>query len=139
MKNGPITLSKTPTAHVALVFVVIAVVGMLAFSNAIENGWCQRYEIPEYERLLGFRMGAINVPEANETLGLVWVDPSGPLGKAGIRAGDVPRMHHGLAEFCGELARVADRRPVEIEVMNVGDVSNGARRHRVVTVIGPRP
>ena len=139
VKNEPITLSKASAHYVALILlVVLPVLGTLAFSDVIDNAWCEQFEIPDYEEILGFKMGLIPVPGGKQAKGLTWVDPAGPLGKAGIRAGDFPRIHHGMSDFCADLASVADRRPVQIEVINVADLGKGPSNHRLVTVIGPR-
>ena len=139
VKNAPITLSRTSALYVALILlVVLPVLGMFAFSDVIDNAWCEQFEIPDYEELLGFKMGPIPVPDGKQAKGLTWVDPAGPLGKAGIRAGDFPRIHHGMSDFCGDLASVADRRPVQIEVVNVADLGKGAGSRRLLTIIGPR-
>ena len=133
-----VTLPRTHVLYVSLVVLIVlpAIVGIV-FSNAIGNAWCRQFEIPEYEKQLGFRMGPITVaaPEGGsyEHTGLKWVDPTGPLGRAGIRSADFPRMYHGIGDFCGDLSRVASGQTAQIEVINVEDLGRG-RGHRRVTV-----
>jgi hypothetical protein len=76
--------------------------------------------LPSYEHRFGFHGHQLSVRdyrgESVELYGLVTVDPDGPLGAAGFRAGDIPVAHHGGAEEfawalrqseCGKTAIVA--------------------------------
>jgi hypothetical protein len=113
-------------------------VTVLAFSNHLYSAWCRQFEIPEYEKQLGFSMGPIAVQDPDgqtrERIGLTWVDSRGPLGRAGIRAGDFPRMYHGFGDFCGPLSRLTKGEPVQIEVINVADLGKKEGYRRLVTV-----
>jgi hypothetical protein len=128
-KSELITLPKTSFLYIFLIlFVVLPVTSLFVFSNSLAAVFCRQFELPEYEEQLGFRVGELEVRNgrwAGQTaLGITWVDPNGPLGRAGLRAGDVPRMYHGVADFCGTLSEVADGRPTKIKVVNVLDESN---------------
>jgi hypothetical protein len=76
--------------------------------------------LPAYEQEFGFTGARVTVQDhRGESLtlyGLITVDPEGPLGAAGFRAGDVPVAYHGGAEEfawalrrskCGEATTVA--------------------------------
>ena len=136
-----ITLPRATILYLALLLlVVLPAISMLVFSNVLVDAWCKQFDIPEYEKSLGFRMGSIPIADRDggtrTATGLTWVDPQGPLGRAGLRAGDVPRIQHGIGDFCGELSLVAKGQPVEIEVVNVADVGKGEDRRRRVTISG---
>jgi hypothetical protein len=123
-KTDPITLSKTHFLYIFLVlFIVLPTILLLSFSNIVPALWCHHFELPEYEKQLGFKMGEIPSPEGDATSiawGITWVDPDGPWGQAGVRAGDVPHTHHG-GEFCFDMRWVARGRPMQVEVINVLD------------------
>ena len=138
-KTNLITLPKTPFIYVFLVlFVVLPTILLLVFGNALPGLWCQHFELPEYEKQLGFTTGDILPPSAGTgsytPWGFTWVDPEGPLGRAGVRAGDVPRMHHGVGDFCRGISWVAEGRPIQFKVMNVLEDAEGPRPWRSVTV-----
>jgi hypothetical protein len=134
-KVSLITLSKTHFLYILLVlFVVLPTILLLSIGNILPALWCHHFELPEYEEQLGFKMGEIPWPEGDGTSsawGITWVDPDGPLGQAGIRAGDVPHSHHG-GEFCFDMKSVAKGRPMQVEVMNV--LEKGRPTWRRVTV-----
>jgi hypothetical protein len=137
-RNEPITLGKMPLAYVLVVlFVVVPAVWMLAFSNVVDDLWCQHIQLPEYERLLGFRMEA-RVGQGRggtfETLAIAWVDPNGPFSAAGVRPGDVPRMYHGVRDFCVALSAASEGRSARIELLNLDDWRNGESTRRIVTI-----
>jgi hypothetical protein len=142
--NRPISLSGTQALYIALVLlVVLPTVVALAFQPVLENLWCQQLEIPRYEAALGFKLGRIPIVDqtgsARQSVGIAWVDPSGPMGRSGIRAGDFPRMQHGFQDFCAQLAWVTEGQAVEIEVVNVADLGKGNAGRRIVTVRGSTP
>jgi hypothetical protein len=89
-----------------------AVAIALLWPAGIYNFTCQQFGIPEYEKAFGFKLGLLSVrTEAGEpytTPGVVWVDPGGAFARAGIVPGDVPKVHHGVTDLCGELS-VAER------------------------------
>lgn len=142
-RSSPITLGKMQVLYVSLVvLVVLPVVVLFAFSNLFYSAWCKQFEIPEYEKRFGFTMGAIPVTDPDgrtrESIGLTWVDGQGPLGRAGLRAGDFPRMYHGFGDFCGPLSRLAEGNPVQLEVINVEDLGKRENHRRTTTVTPAR-
>ncbi len=132
----PLTLSRTPTLYVVLiVLVALPTLGVLAFSGVLGNAWCERFEIPEYEKAMGFRMGMLPVAGGKEVRGINWVEPTGILGRAGVLPGDVPRTPHGLGDFCADLSTIQEGRSVQLELINVLEFSHGGGGgHRSVTV-----
>ncbi len=142
--NGPITLSRTQALYASLVLLVfMPAVVMVAFQPSLENVWCQRFELPKYEKTLGFTFGPIAITGDSagnrESVGFAWVDPSGPLSRSGIRAGDFPRMQHGIRDFCAALSWVTEGHAVPLEVINVADIAKGSAARRIVTIEQARP
>ena len=138
-----LTLTGLPVLYVALVLlVVIPVISLIAFQPVVENVWCLQFEIPKYATALGFEWGSITVADRSssvrETVGISWVDPRGPFGRAGLRSGDIPHMHHGIRDFCGDLSRATDGYAITLEVINVAD-STGQAAWRKVVVNAPSP
>jgi hypothetical protein len=128
-KTNLITLPKTPFLYVCLVlFVVLPTVLLFVFSNSLPGIWCRHFELPEYERQLGFKAGDIVVQEANGD------SYTGPLGRAGVRGGDVARMPPAVGGFCTGIAFVAEGRPMEFEVMNMLEPPDKRRTWRKVVV-----
>jgi len=139
-RSAPITLGRMHVLYVSLVvLVVLPVVVLFAFSNQLYSAWCKQFEMPEYEKRFGFTMGPIPVTDPDggtrECMGLTWVDAQGPLGRAGIRAGDFPRMYHGFGDFCGPLSHLAEGYAVQLEVINVEDLGKRENYRRTITVI----
>ncbi len=141
--NGPITLSRTQALYVSLVvLVVIPAVVVVAFQPSLENVWCQRFELPKYEKALGFTFAPIAITDSagkRGSLGIAWVDPGGSFGRSGMRSGDFPRMQHGIRDFCAALSWVTQGQAVPLEVINVADVAKGHAGRRIVTVEHARP
>src|SRR5262245_51183816 len=123
--NQFITLSRTHFLYLAIVvFVVLPMIVVLVISkHTWANTWCHYSEMPAYERTFGFRLGPLEVPTADGGTytigGLVSVDPEGPAARSGLRAGDVPRVHHGVGELCLMLAEASRGETVSIRVVNV--------------------
>jgi hypothetical protein len=99
---------------------------------------CVESYIPSVQERLGFRLGLITPKgEDGQQWALVEVVPSGPLGQAGFRSGDVPVEHHGgVTAFCYalEAAHEVDgyRR---IDVVNAADWdTEGPNRRRKLEI-----
>jgi hypothetical protein len=138
-KTDLITLPKTSFLYAFLVvFVVLPTILLFVFSNSLPALWCRYFELPEYENQLGFKTGEILVQEPGgdsfKTWGITWVDSAGPLGRAGVRAGDVPRMHPAVGGFCSGISLVAEGRPMEFQVMNMLEPPDRPRTWRKVVV-----
>jgi len=134
----PVTLGKTHLAYMLVVlFVVLPGITFLAVGDAVRGFWCERFELPEYGRALGFRVerrawGVIGGDR--QALAITWVDPGGILGQAGVRAGDVPRAYHGVGDLCLAFRSVSAGEPAHLEVTNLGDQPHGQRVWRLVTI-----
>jgi hypothetical protein len=94
-RHGPLTLSRAQFLYIAVIlFVVLPGIMGVAFSDVLYSAWCRQVEMPKYEKLLGFRMGSVQVQrpgaENYSVDAITWVRPDGPFARAGIRAGDVP-------------------------------------------------
>jgi hypothetical protein len=120
----------------------LAVTGVLG--GRVQDSWCERVQLPEYERTLGFRLGDPERPdgavrEGGWHFGVVWVDPNGPFSRAGVRHGDLFDMRQGLAGFCSDLARVSKGEPVELHVMNIEAIRRGDYHRRSIIIdVGPQ-
>jgi len=135
--NEPITLGKTHLAYILLtLLVVLPGIMFLVFSNAIAGLWCERFELPKYEKALGFKMErrAWGATGNYHALAISWVGPGGTLGQAGFRPGDVPRTYHGVGDLCSALSSASAGAPVQLEVTNLDDQPSGQRVWRVVTI-----
>jgi hypothetical protein len=138
-RYGPLTLSRAQFLYIAIIlFVVLPGIMGVAFSGVLYSAWCRQVEMPKYEKLLGFRMGLVRVQRAGAESysvdAITWVRPDGSFARAGIRAGDVPHMHHGFGDLCGDLASVAESGHAELEVANVEGMRNPQASRRRVTV-----
>ena len=100
-------------------------IGMSAAGEyQLYNLYCSVVELPRHEAALGFETGDVPLPDGTTGWGIVSVEEGSPLAKAGVRAGDIPQVHHGLADFCGELSAFRDGRGAEFRVID------GAQRRR---------
>ena len=90
------------------IVVTIACLGVVVIwllDGPIAEYRCEHETIPSLGADLGFRSGKIPVRNWQEgLLGIVQIDPLGPMYAAGFRAGDIPLAHHGgMMAFCGAL------------------------------------
>ena len=128
-----VTLPRTRFLYLALaLFAILLVAGIVVVGSAGYADASCLESMPVYERQFGFKFGTLGDRGAGGTprlvRGVVWLDPDGAFGHAGIRVGDVPRTYHGLAEFCGDLAAIADGDTRELSVRNVNDVGGQPRK-----------
>jgi hypothetical protein len=141
MSNGErITFPTSRLLYVFFVCVVLfPVVALFAFSPTLDELWCRQFEIPDYERALGFTLGQLEVTTRRGSMtvsGFSWIDPSGPLAAAGLRSGDVPKMHHGLGDLCWALDRVSEGEAVTLSVFNVEDYAEWQGERREIAIPG---
>ena len=137
-----ITLQKAHFLYLALVvLVVLPVVLAIVFSPVLGNYWCKQFDVPEYERTFGFKLGTFELPDREggtySATGIATVNSAGAFARAGIRPGDLPRMHHGWASFCGSLAAAADGYESTLDVINVDDLRAGRRDARREVTLRP--
>ena len=117
--------------YVLAVLVSLAIVSALVVLNpySYANLACEQWELPNHEKAFGFRFGQVRLPGGPDAHRMVpaitEVAPGSVAAQAGLRAGDRPRMHHGLGEFCGELTAITEGRSSSVQVMNVYDAQRG--------------
>ena len=137
--SGPITLPRMPFLYTAAVLlVVLPVVSAVAFLPVLQNYWCAQFEIPKYEQEFGFTWGTLETtrPEGGRraTVGITSVRPNGVFAAVGIRAGDVPRMQHGVSSFCAALEAASEGTPSSLSLLNVEDFRAGQDTRREITL-----
>jgi hypothetical protein len=134
------TLSDTRVLFVVLVLVVVLpVVCGLVFMPGLGNYWVERFYGPELERDFGFRAGQQTIPFHEGQVSafvLTWVDPEGCLGRAGLKAGDMPRTYHGSGDFWGPLLRLRDGETIELTILPEKFRQQGWQARREIR-IGP--
>jgi hypothetical protein len=101
--RGPgIALARAPWVIVAcFVAVTLPLVLLLVAMPSVANWYVVATISEELERDLGFRAATAQHPAwpGREMFQIVRVVPGGAFDRAGLRAGDVPRIHHGSADF----------------------------------------
>jgi len=137
-----LTLSRTHFFYVALIcLIVLPALSAIVFSPILGILWCDHFEIPEYERSFGFRMETFQVPSSDggtyPVRGIGLVEPGGLFEMSGVRAGDIPRQHHGT-ELCGVLSAASKGFSGRIDMVNVDDLRSGQYNRREVTIRGRR-
>lgn len=134
-----VTLPRTRFLYLAAILLVVLplIVGIVYFP-VLTNAWCEQFEIPEYERSFGFRMATLEFPSSQggtySVHGIGSVELGGRFAAAGVRPGDVPRMQHGFASFCGALAAASDGYEATLDVVNLHDVRSGRHERRRITL-----
>jgi hypothetical protein len=127
----PLTLSRT---HWLVLVAGLASIVLLSFYGFCNPGFiehdCEHRYLPSVEMRFGFRGGHIAIPgHEYKPYALLEVDPSGPLGRAGFRSGDIPvNQHGGLLDFCGALRSAEEGHEPEIRVINSRGYDNNPRR-----------
>ena len=109
---GLITLNRTRRTYIVTVVVLAFLMGaaatILLYPDTFYSFTCGQFELPEYEKAYGFTFSEVPAMRPDGSVlvvgGISAVDPKGAFARSGIRPGDVPRMHHGLSDFCGDIA-----------------------------------
>jgi hypothetical protein len=133
-----LTLSRAHFVYVALIcLVVLPILAGIVFSPVLWMVWCDQFEMPEHERRFGFQMETFEIVSSQggsyQVRGVGRVEPGGLFAAAGVRAGDVPRQHHGT-ELCGALAMASEGHSAHIEMVNVADLREGRQDRRDITI-----
>ena len=109
---------------------------VLFYPGGLYNFACGQFDLPEYEKAYGFTYAAVAVlrPDGSTRLvgGISEVDPKGAFARSGIRAGDIPKVHHGIGDFCGDIASAEESDRHWIEVFNAYDEKSGKEPRREV-------
>jgi hypothetical protein len=79
------------------------------------------------------------VPGGEHVGGVAWVDAGGAFARSGFHAGDIPRMQHGMNDFCSALAWASRGEAVEFRVANVNEMHGDKTPWRDVTLRLSRP
>jgi hypothetical protein len=137
-----ITLSRTQFLFVALSLLGLATVCAVAlfFPNPVYDFKCKQFDFPGYETAFGFTLGEVEAPSTGGSrhvvLAMPAIDPDAALARSGVRVGDVPRMYHGVSDFCADLAAAADGETVPMQVYNLNDAKAGTEPRREVALRG---
>jgi hypothetical protein len=93
----------------AATFVCLSIVVVWLLEGPFAEYRCEHQYLPSVGADLGFRPGRIPVRDWPEgPVGIIEIDPDGPMYAAGFRAGDIPLDHHGgMMAFCGALQSAA--------------------------------
>src|SRR5438093_2263745 len=103
-------LSPSHFLLIALTLVGLATVcGLVVLTPyTIYNLKCEHFDLPGYEATFGFALGDMEAPTTeggrHTVRAITRLGPTGVLARSGARVGDVPRIHHGIADFCAALA-----------------------------------
>jgi hypothetical protein len=130
-------------AHYGVLALGLALLLTLAYctlnSEALHFYQCRYSYLPSVAKRYGFGVGDVGVGDDGVRLGLVEVDPTGILGKASVRSGDIPMAHHGgFTEFCAAVQESASgRESFELVVINAAECKNGTRRRLRVPAVSP--
>ena len=135
----PVTLSRMPLLYTAAVLlVVLPVVSAVALLPVLQKYWCTQFEIPKYEEEFGFTWGTLDAtgPDGRRTTtdGITSVRANGIFAAVGIRAGDVPRMQHGVSSFCATLAAASEGSSSSLSLVNVDDFRAGQDTRREIII-----
>jgi hypothetical protein len=127
----PITLDKRQYVILAVIlFVILPLTVSLAFRDRIYDAYVRELVAPKLQREFGFKAGIEPIVDAKESLNVFViqsVNPTGILGKAGFRSGDIPIGYkHGFETgFYHDLLWVKNGDQVEISVVNLSDARVG--------------
>src|SRR6266851_5718921 len=76
-----ITLRKTHFLYTSLVLGVLLIILAIVLSPGAHAYWCQHFDMPDYERQFGFKLGSFELPDqrggAYTVTGVASVDPDG--------------------------------------------------------------
>jgi hypothetical protein len=105
---------------------LLAVLGglVLVVAIALWPSDTERDLLPRYQKEFGFHGDRVATSDSRgekvALYALVGIDPRGPLGRAGFRAGDAPVAHHGgMNEFAYALRRARCGEATGIKVVQV--------------------
>ena len=131
--------SMRSRVHPGLAAVVLCL-STAACGARVENMWCKQVDLPAHEKQFGFRFDQAPVHTANGSQSQAWafvaVDPGGILARAGVVAGDVPRLAGGISEICSVFDAAARGSSVTLDLANIGEYEAGRYRRRRVTIGG---
>jgi hypothetical protein len=123
-----------------VVLVVLPVVGSLTYSNQIRDWWFMRNHQAEIEREFSCHAGTISLTDNDgkqvPVFSLTEVTPDGALGRAGVRAGDIPvGFKHGFQiGFYASLWTVHNGTPVQLSVVTAEEWPQGVSAWRRITI-----
>jgi hypothetical protein len=120
----PEALSRQLGRVFVVMIVTILCLGVIVFwvvEGPMVEHHCEHEYLPALGAALGFRTGRIPVRDYPEgPLGIIQVDPHGPMYATGFRTGDIPLDHHGgMMAFCGAFQGAAFGQDARIVVTTV--------------------
>ena len=139
---GVITLGRMTRTYlvsaVALGVLVSATLFILVYPATFYSFTCSQFELPELGKTYGFTFSELEVSRPDGSVekarGISAVDPNGAFARSGIRAGDIPRTHHGLVDFCNDISIAAETGTTSISVFNAFDQKAGKEPRREVVL-----
>jgi hypothetical protein len=133
-----LTLGGTQFLAIVAFLGFLGVAGLFVFSPQVYNLTCSHFEMPEYEKQFGFRLGRIRVLSERGTpydiTAIAEVQPGGVLARAGVRPGDVPKVHHGIAEMCDALGAASQGSTGRLRLWRGDAIREGRYEEREVLV-----
>lgn len=139
---GMITIASTrwlfAITIVSLAVLVGGAITIMVYPSTFYSFTCGQFALPEYEKQYGFTFSDLPGNRGDGSTftvgGISAVDPQGAFARSGIRAGDVPRMHHGLSDFCACIEYAEEGGKIPMEVFNVYDEKAGREPTREVVL-----
>jgi hypothetical protein len=139
---GLITIKRTrrtfAVTAVSLAILVAAALTIMVYPSSFYSFTCGLFDLPEYEKQYGFTYSEVPAMRPDGSTRIVGaisaVDPNGAFARSGIRAGDVPRTHHGLGDFCACIVYAEEGGTIPMEVFNVYDEKAGREPRRQVVL-----
>jgi hypothetical protein len=133
-----LTLSRSHQLYFTLVLLVLLplVLG-IAFQHQLHGLYLEHFVRPDLEREFGFTAGEIRIPAlagCPPQFAIVAVSPTGVLGRAGVRPGDLPVGYvHGFSSgFYSDLLWLKAGHSVELKLMASADYGKGSQAWRRV-------
>jgi hypothetical protein len=136
----PLQLTRAQWLFLAFaVVVVVPTITFLAIPGEVDLWLIKRFELPTFQKTLGFEVGYVSLPSSSRVARPVFavtsVTPDGPFWRAGVRPGDIPTGHHGgEAEFLFALSQGKREGVVDLRLVPMSSAVSGDWARRKVMV-----